>query len=363
MVSDSKIDPSMLIPLFRRQSTMLDLCYCHALILANRPSLLASLTSLTRNNGSDIGKYAESIDECVSAALTVVQSVHRLIKSGNMLQAFWFTQYVCFCAVVVLYVHAIQGRFRPRRSDRGTPLRQSTDQVGDGTSDALSDKFAIAEQCQQHIATATKANSLGVRYNIVLEELRLEVLRQSEKTLGGTSRDAQPQTNQKTNKILDLPPLPHGAVANTGFDVRSGTNISQSGTLRNVDSTWGPNGSNLNKDAAATKQDSMYDWARYQDGGDDLLEPQNFSGIESMLPDNMADILGWGQFDAVVSELVLSEISMTIIVDIEINYRDSIQRLLVSQRRIGTRMETLPLHTNQSVLPWNVHLISLQLFE
>jgi hypothetical protein len=305
----------MLLPLFRRQSTMLDLCYCHALILANRPSLLASLTSLSRNNGSDIGKYAENIDECVNAALNVVQSVHHLIKSGNMLQAFWFTQYVCFCAVVVLYVHAIQGRFRPRKPDRGTPLGQSTDEGGDGTSNAVSDKFAIAEQCQQHIATATKANSLGVRYNIVLEELRLEVLRQSEKTLGGLSREAQPTANHRTDKILDPPPLLHGATANTEFDMRSGANMAQADTLRNVDSTWRPNDSHLSKEGAATKQDSMYDWARYQDGGNDLLEPQNFSGIESMLPDNMADILGWGQFDAVVSASVLSETSMIIVVD------------------------------------------------
>jgi hypothetical protein len=303
---DSKIDPSILIPLFRRQSTMLDLSYCHALILANRPFLLASLTSLTRNCWSDIERYRENVDKCVNAALTVVQRVNSLINSGQMLKAFWFTQYVCFCAVVVLYIHAIQQHFRPRKSQRGTPLGQSANDGYDTISNAVMDKFAIAELCQQHIATATEGNSLGVRYNIVLEELRLEVLRQSKKTQQDPSREAPPTTKYKTKDILHQPLLPHDAMANTESNMHLGTRATQAGTLPIIDSTWPSNDSRQNQGAEATKQDFECDWMPYQ--GDDLLMPPEFSEMGSTLPDTMADILGWGQFDAVVSVLVLSNI-------------------------------------------------------
>ncbi len=44
----AKVDPSVLIPIFHRQSTVLRLPYAHALILANRSSLLNNFGELSR---------------------------------------------------------------------------------------------------------------------------------------------------------------------------------------------------------------------------------------------------------------------------------------------------------------------------
>ncbi|GKT51521.1 activator of stress genes 1 [Colletotrichum spaethianum] len=147
------IRPSMLIPSFRRQATVLKLAYSHAIMHANRLFLLGNLSS-----GSEM-----QILECIGAARTVLETVDGMAAEGPIFHAFWWTQYVTFCALLVTYVWDIQ------QKRRGTFF--------EGESKAKHVKLMdLAERCQTHLAHATASNSPSRRYAIILEEFRTEGL-------------------------------------------------------------------------------------------------------------------------------------------------------------------------------------------
>ena len=128
-------------------------------MLAHRPFLLKN----TLRNGDDMRDLAkESLAECISAARSVLDAVDRMAREGRLFHAFWWTHYVCFCALVVVYVWAIQETSRD-----STPFedrRKILDQ---------------AERCLQHLAQATASNSPSRRYSIILQELRAEAKRKT----------------------------------------------------------------------------------------------------------------------------------------------------------------------------------------
>ena len=72
-----------------------------------------------------------------------------------------FTHYYAFCAIVVLYVHTIQRRFDPPHTWR--------------------ESFLAAEKCQAQLSSFVEKTSFPQRYGIVLEELRLEAVKQTQK--------------------------------------------------------------------------------------------------------------------------------------------------------------------------------------
>jgi hypothetical protein len=153
------INPSSLISSFRRQATALKLAYSHAVILAHRPFLLKNLS-----NRADTREMAkESIRECISAAQSVLESVDRMARDGRLFHAFWWTHYVCFCALVVVYVWAIQHS-------------NNTSESGECSYVKI---FDLAERCLTHLAQATASNSPSRRYSIILQELRLEAKRKT----------------------------------------------------------------------------------------------------------------------------------------------------------------------------------------
>jgi hypothetical protein len=160
-----KVDPTMLIPIFQRQSTVLRLAYLNALILANRPSLLSDFANLNRSQNAPSGELESSLKECIDAASAVVETVNSFIEQSKMRKPFWFTHYISFCAISTLYVYAIQQSQpgeQPERSNNGTnPHLQ---------------QFEAAERCQRNIYATTAPSSPFRRYNIILDELKKEVL-------------------------------------------------------------------------------------------------------------------------------------------------------------------------------------------
>ncbi|CAI6336210.1 unnamed protein product [Periconia digitata] len=151
------VNPSSLIPAFRRQATVLKLSYCHAVILAHRPFLLKNVSQ----QPAEVRKLAsESIDECIGAAQSVLVIVDRVAQDGKLFHAFWWTHYVAFCALAVVYVWSIQ-----RCRDLKTV---------DGFHEEILNR---AEQCLNHLAQATASNSPSRRYSIILQELRSEAKR------------------------------------------------------------------------------------------------------------------------------------------------------------------------------------------
>ncbi|KAH6866754.1 fungal-specific transcription factor domain-containing protein [Alternaria rosae] len=153
------VNPSSLIPTFRRQATALRLSYCHAVILAHRPFLLKNAR---RSNVEMTSLAQDSLTECIAAARSVLEAVDRMAREGRLFHAFWWTHYVCFCALVVVYVWAIQ------QSTHNTASAEDPRGILDQ-----------AESCLQHLAQATASNSPSRRYSIILQELRTEAKRKT----------------------------------------------------------------------------------------------------------------------------------------------------------------------------------------
>ncbi|KAF4126162.1 Fungal trans [Geosmithia morbida] len=150
------ISPSMLVTSFRRQSIVLQLGYSHAIMHTNRPFLLATLRPESETQ----------ISECLDAARAVLESVDGLAVERPLFHAFWWTQYVTFCALVVSYIWDIQLK------RRGTILA-ATDQA------KHSRLMELARRCQIHLAEATAANSPSRKYAVILEEFCSEAMGQN----------------------------------------------------------------------------------------------------------------------------------------------------------------------------------------
>ncbi|KAF5008053.1 hypothetical protein FDECE_5635 [Fusarium decemcellulare] len=140
------IHPSMLIPSYRRQATVLKLAHSHAIMHANRLFLL----------GNPSEAYESQIEDCIRAAKAVLETVDQLSQEGTIFHAFWWTHYVTFCALVVAYMWEIQQRRTKRWNERQDGIRL----------------IELAERCHTHLAQATASNSPSRRYAVILEEFR-----------------------------------------------------------------------------------------------------------------------------------------------------------------------------------------------
>jgi hypothetical protein len=87
------MDTSLMIPLFQRQNTVLNLAFRHALILLHRPSLLSNFASLTKpstDEPDDLRTLTDNgVADCRQAALDVLRIVNDLCEAGQLYQAFW----------------------------------------------------------------------------------------------------------------------------------------------------------------------------------------------------------------------------------------------------------------------------------
>jgi hypothetical protein len=206
-----KVDPSMLIPIFERQSTVLRLAYLHALILTNRPSLLGSFADLSRPQTLPPGRLEGSLKECIDAAIAVVDIVNGFIEQGRMCRSFWFTHYISFCAISTLYVYTIQRN--------QTPISTNLKETGIQKPDDSLSLFEAAERCQRSIYGTTAPSSPFRRYTIILDELKREVLDH----LGRTSRThlhaAKLIADNETGELAARPPF--GAASSGGTQTQT----------------------------------------------------------------------------------------------------------------------------------------------
>ncbi|KAL2835650.1 fungal-specific transcription factor domain-containing protein [Aspergillus pseudoustus] len=152
------VKPSTLIPIFRRQATAISLAYCHALIHVTRPFLLGD-----GNTFSGEPEMQARISECLSAARQALEIVERIVNDSELSHSFWWTQYVLFCALAVIYVWEIQRR--ARHDPAGT----------DRSHEAL---FEFAEKCRPHLLTTDSGGPSNYRYSLILDELQHEAYQQ-----------------------------------------------------------------------------------------------------------------------------------------------------------------------------------------
>jgi hypothetical protein len=149
------VRPLSLAPIFCRQATALTLAYCHAIMHANRPFLLGADNILGERDG--MSPLDDSVEECLSAARTALETVDSMSRDNSLFYALWWTPYVTFCALAVVYVWEIQNR----------------------QNDAAADLLRLAERCHSHLELATATDSPSRRYGIILKELQKEAKYQS----------------------------------------------------------------------------------------------------------------------------------------------------------------------------------------
>lgn len=137
------------MPSFRRQAIALQLAYSHALIHINRPFLLS-------------GAESENVIECILAAKASLELVNRMAGDSTLFHSFWWTHYVIFCALAVVYVWEIQ------RTTRSADERDNQ---------SFGEIFDLAERCRGHLKRASTGLSQNQRYSVILDELRSEAQR------------------------------------------------------------------------------------------------------------------------------------------------------------------------------------------
>jgi hypothetical protein len=117
----------------------------------------------------------KNLKECIDAAMNTVNTISEITESRQLFRAFWvclqwhvfqsaelievqITAYFAFNATIMLYIHVIQQCASP--------------------SEFYVKYFSAASRCQFHIAAIAEKGSLSERYCLVLEELRVEAMRQ-----------------------------------------------------------------------------------------------------------------------------------------------------------------------------------------
>ncbi|KAJ6008336.1 hypothetical protein N7540_012312 [Penicillium herquei] len=208
----NSVRPTSLIPPLCRQSQVLQLAYSHAMIHVTRSFLLSDFTDLSRRPRDPPSMASTYVQKCIQAAEDTMTLIDGLAQQQVFIQSFWFTHYVCFCAILVVYIHIIQQH------------RQSTAPSPSAGSPADPDKmhylFVLAQTCQQHLAEATRKNCPSRRYGIILEELRREVHRQIGSDDQASSLDHTPAASD-TRPLALSPGNTNGLDRSVHFDAQS----------------------------------------------------------------------------------------------------------------------------------------------
>lgn len=162
------IKPSSLIPVFRRQATVLKTFYLHAVMFINRPLLLQSLTS-PESDGHQV-----YIDACVDAAKEIAHQAVKFGVEGQAFQAFWFTQNTNFNALSILYFYVLR-----TLENKSLDIHEQHK------------IFGLAEAAQNALSEASQGNAPSQRYHTILEELRTEVKQQLDSSQAQSTQVSQ----------------------------------------------------------------------------------------------------------------------------------------------------------------------------
>ncbi|KAL4900889.1 hypothetical protein BDW74DRAFT_170466 [Aspergillus multicolor] len=156
------LSASLIIPIFQRQRNVLNLTYWHSIILTHRPFVLGNFARSQdgRANKNNISAHTEeSIKQCLNAAVKIVAIIDEITQNRQLLKALWITSYFAFNATIMLYIHVIQSRGLP--------------------GNLYNMYLSAATRCQNHLSEIAEKGSLSERYCLVLEELRVEAMRQT----------------------------------------------------------------------------------------------------------------------------------------------------------------------------------------
>ena len=255
--SIDRIDNQLLIPVYQRQRSVLNLAYHHALLLIHRPFLLrdfASLTHMPTHPNWSAGlsttyDASANITACLEAAMSIVRSVDDVFKASNLFRSFWFTQYYAFCAVVVLYIHRIQ---------QGLGVKTKVECEG---------YFEAGVKCQRQLETVSDTDCLAHRYCVVLEELRTEAVRQSGRLSTPVADNASFQDTSLLPLSMSAPnPDPVASAPNLAPLLYGNNNNNNNNNNIDIDGTGAFNNS-TNNTTNPTFSFDLLDWSDFASWG------------------------------------------------------------------------------------------------
>jgi hypothetical protein len=153
------------------------------------------------------------VQKCIQAAEDTMTLIDSLAQRSVFIQSLWFTHYVGFCAILVVYIYIIQ---QHRQSTAPSPSVGSPADM-----DRMQYLLSLAETCQQHLAEATRKNCPSRRYSIILEELRREVHRQMGSDDQSGSLAPTPVVSKPNLRSQILTDVANGDDHPVQFDARS----------------------------------------------------------------------------------------------------------------------------------------------
>jgi hypothetical protein len=189
------VHPGSLIPCFRRQHDILTLARLHAVMFVTRPLLLRDLSNEV--SGTEYQQYREQLRACIRAAKEAVESINGSARHRVLYPAFWFSQYVAFSAISIIYIYIIQ-----------VSCHRITARLFDSSSDEASlmqikSLYELALVGQGCLAEAG-ANSAPVwRYGPILESLSAQTGRYIATQTNDPSVDTRPVLPQTTHRSID----------------------------------------------------------------------------------------------------------------------------------------------------------------
>jgi hypothetical protein len=197
LLGDS-VCPSSLVSTFQRQLTVIRLARYHAVMFVTRPLLLRDYCEGTTEPEPPLRQYLRS---CITTARDTLDFVLELVKENLFFPSFWYTQYIAFNALAIVYVCLIHTKW-------GRIPRAWLFADADSAEPAVnqSSLYKLAEETQYHLGQATETNAVAWRYNIMLEALREEATGQTSAALAHEDGDRSAlRTSIDGNNMLSLP--------------------------------------------------------------------------------------------------------------------------------------------------------------
>ncbi|KAK7421626.1 hypothetical protein QQX98_002093 [Neonectria punicea] len=262
---DTDGSSAIFVKLVLRQRDVLKLAFWHAQILVHRPFLLKSFTSLANYgvNGELLSSRREEMQQnikiCIDAATQIIEHIDRIDAAGEFYSTLFFIPYYGFSAVVILYVYAIQQRAE--------------------LPETYSKQFRLASKCHLQLESIAVKGSLMQRYGVVLQELRLEVLR--------------------NNNYLASVSTPRAGGGSVGDESELGhVNLPQNSQIngqRVVNADVGINDGEL-----GVRDNRGFDYqGENQPGGG--MPASSTAGPIDVVDGGLAHMASWGQFDSLVT--------------------------------------------------------------
>ncbi|CEL10719.1 hypothetical protein ASPCAL13833 [Aspergillus calidoustus] len=192
------IHPSSLVPVFQRQLTVLQLARYHLLMFITRPLLLRNYGQIWPDCEAS---YFHYLGVCLTAARDAIELVLSFVRENQLFHAFWYSQYITFNALSIIYIYLIQVQ-----RGRLVPISATLGRSPNGSNFPPLDEaklYRLSETAQYHLADATVRNAPSWKYSAILQGLRRELER-----LGLRTPLGPPPNNRGEPTAREAPPAP-----------------------------------------------------------------------------------------------------------------------------------------------------------